>query len=219
MLQTSPVVSYYRVDNIPVSHFYFMPDSQNTILSRYEWWHPHKSTTYHLYNVGPTLYKCFVFAGMLYERNEVQFRAPVWQKIVLTTILPCKAKRQYLLTAWIHCSTKPKRSDWILLYVAFCTIMTEESPKSGLHVCPTLISNDFTRLFEVHNTYHRQHCTVQAFEQFGAYVYAQPRWQISGTTVIRTWYLQSIQMSHRGRPKNAVAAYMYIYIKWAFAMQ
>ena len=37
-------------------------------------------------------------------------------------------------------------------------------------------------------------------------VYAKPRWQISGPTGIRAWYLQvtspvqSIRMSHRGRP-------------------
>ena len=57
--------------------------------------------------------------------------------------------------------------------------------------------------------YHRQHCTLKAFEQFGElYKYAQPRWQISGPTGIRTCYiqlgykLQSIQMSHRGRRLN-----------------
>ena len=40
-------------------------------------------------------------------------------------------------------------------------IATERSPKPGL--CPTLISNDFKGA-----QYHRQHCTLQAFEQFGA---------------------------------------------------
>ena len=42
-------------------------------------------------------------------------------------------------------------------------IATEGSSKPGLHVYPTLISNDFKG-----SLYHRQHCTLQAFEQFGA---------------------------------------------------
>ena len=43
-------------------------------------------------------------------------------------------------------------------------ITTEGSPKPGL--CPTLIWNDFKGLYSVQ--YHRQHCTLHAFEQFGA---------------------------------------------------
>ena len=64
-------------------------------------------------------------------------------------------------------------------------------------------------LYSAH--YHRQHCTLQAFEQFAAlYMAAQPRWQISGPTGIRTWYLQitspmqSIRISYRGRPDTSV---------------
>ena len=43
-------------------------------------------------------------------------------------------------------------------------IATEGNPKPGL--CPTLISNDFKGSDSAQ--YHRQHCTLQAFEQFGA---------------------------------------------------
>ena len=44
-------------------------------------------------------------------------------------------------------------------------IATEGSPK--VRLCPTLISNDFKgSLYSV--LYHRQHCTIHAFEQVGA---------------------------------------------------
>ena len=58
-------------------------------------------------------------------------------------------KRPIFITIIIFCL-----GEWILLYVAFCAIM-------GL--CPTLIERV---LYSAH--YHRQHCTLQAFEQFGA---------------------------------------------------
>ena len=38
--------------------------------------------------------------------------------------------------------------------------------------------------------YHKQHCPLDVFEQFGALYMHKPRWQISGPTGIRTWYLQ-----------------------------
>ena len=39
--------------------------------------------------------------------------------------------------------------------------------------------------------HHRQRCTLQAFEQFGAlYMHNHARWQIFSLTGIRTWYLQ-----------------------------
>ena len=43
-------------------------------------------------------------------------------------------------------------------------IATERSPKPGL--CPTLILNAPRVLYNAQ--YHRQHCTLHAFEQFGA---------------------------------------------------
>ena len=45
-------------------------------------------------------------------------------------------------------------------------IATEGSPEPGL--CPTLILNDFKGSLFYSAQYHRQHCTLQAFEQFGA---------------------------------------------------
>ena len=45
-------------------------------------------------------------------------------------------------------------------------IATEKSPKPGL--CPTLISNDFKGYLFYSAQYHRKHCTLQAFQQFGA---------------------------------------------------
>ena len=42
--------------------------------------------------------------------------------------------------------------------------MTEGSPKPGL--CPTLISNAFKGYFSAQ--YHRQQCTLNAFEHLGA---------------------------------------------------
>ena len=43
-------------------------------------------------------------------------------------------------------------------------IVTEGCPKPVL--CPTLILNDLGVIYSAQ--YHRQHCTLQAFEQFGA---------------------------------------------------
>ena len=61
-----------------------------------------------------------------------------------------------------------KVSEWVNIALHrflhnYGNIVTEGSPKSG--PCPTLISNDFKGYSA---QYHRQHCTLQAFEQFGA---------------------------------------------------
>ena len=87
---------------------------------------------------------------------------------------------------------------WILLYVAFCTIMTISRQKARRRYYALLLFRIISRVL-YSAQYHRQHCTLDAFEQSGA----QPRWQISGPTGIRTWYLpslksQSIRISHRG---------------------
>ena len=54
-------------------------------------------------------------------------------------------------------------SEWVFLH-NHGNIATERSPKPGL--CPTLISKDFKGFYSAQ--YHRQHCTLKAFEQFVA---------------------------------------------------
>ena len=71
-------------------------------------------------------------------------------------------------------------------------IATEGSPKPGL--CPTLISNDSMVLYSAQ--YHRQHCTLHAFKQFGA-LYMHNH---DDNLVPPGYKPQSIRMSHRGRP-------------------
>ena len=57
---------------------------------------------------------------------------------------------------------------WILLYVAFCTIIEISRQKEARNrEYALLLSNDFKELiYSVQ--YHRHHCTLQAFEQFRA---------------------------------------------------
>ena len=54
--------------------------------------------------------------------------------------------------------------------------------------------------------YHRQHCTPQAVEQFGALYYAQPQWQISDPAGIRTPYLW---VSSHSRIESITAFWLY----------
>ena len=84
-------------------------------------------------------------------------------------------------------------------------ITTEESPRPRL--CPTLISTSRV-LYSAQ--YHRQHCTLHAFEQFGAlHMHSQDDKYPSrpgfepGTPSYKP---QSIRMIHRGRPISDIKA-------------
>ena len=58
--------------------------------------------------------------------------------------------------------------EWILLYIAFCTIMAISRKKEvrSRDYALLLFRKTSKVLYSVQ--YHRQHCTLQAFEQFGA---------------------------------------------------
>ena len=51
--------------------------------------------------------------------------------------------------------------------------------------------------------YHVEHYTLRAFEQFGALLYAQPRWQESDPEWIRTQYLLSFEPRPNEPPVSA----------------
>ena len=79
-----------------------------------------------------------------------------------------KGKGWSALTAcWLEKSAVSAQSEWIVLYVAFCTVMAisrQKESRSRDYVL--LLSNDSRVLYSAQ--YHRQHCTLQIFEQFGA---------------------------------------------------
>ena len=78
----------------------------------------------------------------------------------------CPAKARPTQSAVSH--TPWSRSEWILLYVAFCTIMAILRPKEARsRDCALLFFQMTSRvLYSAH--YHGQQCTIQAFELFGA---------------------------------------------------
>ena len=89
-----------------------------------------------------------------------------------------------LAMCWCRVNMSECVGEWILFSVPFCTLAAEGGPKSG--ICPTLL-NDFKVLYSVQ--YHRQHCTLQTFEQFGAlYMHNHARRKISDPNGIRTQF-------------------------------
>ena len=74
-------------------------------------------------------------------------------------------------------------NEWILLHDTSCTIMAISRQKEARRRDYALLLIRMTSRFFFSAQYHKQHSTLQAFEQFGAlYIYAQPQWQISGPT-------------------------------------
>ena len=59
-------------------------------------------------------------------------------------------------------------SEWILLYVAFCTIMAISRQKEARSRAYALLLFRMISRVLYNAAYHRQHCTPHAFEQFGA---------------------------------------------------
>ena len=91
----------------------------------------------------------------------------------------------------------------LLLYVAFCTIMAISRQKEARSRDYALLLFRMTSRVLYSAQYHRQHCTLHAFEQFGAlYIHShddkypsRPGFE-PGTPKFEP---QSIQMNHRGR--------------------
>ena len=67
-----------------------------------------------------------------------------------------------------HVWYTPTWGEWILLYVAFCTILTISRQKEARSRDNALLLFRMTSRVLYSAQYHRQHCTLQAFEQFGA---------------------------------------------------
>ena len=93
---------------------------------------------------------------------------------------------------------------WILLYVAFYTIMTISRQKEARSRDYALLLFQMTSRVLSSAQYHRQHCKLHPFEQFGALYmhnhddkYPSRTGFESGTTRLQA---QPIRMSHRGRP-------------------
>ena len=59
-------------------------------------------------------------------------------------------------------------SGWILLYVAFCTIMPISRQKEARSQYYALLLFRMTLRVLYSAQYHRQHCTLHTFEQLGA---------------------------------------------------
>ena len=96
-----------------------------------------------------------------------------------------------------------QQSEWISLYVAFSTIMAISRQKETRSLDYALLLFRITSMVLYSAQYHRQLYTLHAgLWTVWITVYAQPRWQISGPTGIRTlgppgYKPQSIRMSHR----------------------
>ena len=72
---------------------------------------------------------------------------------------------------FIWCSISVKiliSKEWILFYVAFCTIMVISRQKETRSRDYALLLFRMTLTVLYSAQYHRQHCTLQAFQQFGA---------------------------------------------------
>ena len=104
---------------------------------------------------------------------------------------------------------------WILLYVAFCTIMAILRQKEARSRDYALLLFRMTLMVLYSAQYHRQHCTLHAFEQFGSlYMHnhddkypSRPGLE-SGTP--RLGYKpRSIWMSHGGRPRECSVQHDY----------
>ena len=125
-----------------------------------------------------------------------------------------------------HVWYTPTWGEWILLYIAFCTILTISRQKEARRRDNALLLFLMTSRVLYSAQYHRQHCTLQAFKQFGT-LYMHNH-DICTTTICTTtmtnirpnrdsnlvpsgYQPQSIRMSHRGRPHRHES---YIQEKW-----
>ena len=73
---------------------------------------------------------------------------------------------------------------WILLYVAFCTIMAISRQKEAGSRYYALLLFRMTSRVLYSAQYHRQHCTLHAFEQFGTlFVHSPCLWTVWSTVM------------------------------------
>ena len=127
-----------------------------------------------------------------------------WHTVYFCPMVTHSQIKKKLIQPWF-CSAPLYIYIWILLYVAFSTIMAISRQKEAR-------SQDYALLLfrmisrVLHSAqYHRQHCTLQAFEQFGAlYICTATIKNIrpdrDSNLVPPDYKPQSIRMSHWGRP-------------------
>ena len=99
---------------------------------------------------------------------------------------------------------------WILLYVAFCNIVAISRQKKAKSWDYALLLFRMTSRVLFSAQYHRRHCTLQDFEQFGALymdIYDDNIRPDRDSSLVPPGYKpQSLRMSHRGRDET-----VYIY--------
>ena len=98
-------------------------------------------------------------------------------------------------------------SEWILIHVTFCTLR-QYRDEAWSRDRDLLIFRMTSRVL-YSAQYHRRYCTLHAFGQFGA----QPRWQISGPTGNRIWYLQVTSPSRYEWAIGAGTAFVYVFYR------
>ena len=89
----------------------------------------------------------------------------------ITTLSIIHTRRCHTWSHWVISITSHVTEGicmWILLYVAFCTIMAISRQKEARSRDYALLVFRMTSRALYSAQYHRQHCTLHSFEQFGA---------------------------------------------------
>ena len=96
-----------------------------------------------------------------YHTNKVDF------KVCLKQLFFYDNFSSALSQVW-HLNCRSRAALWLLFYVAFCTIMEISRQKEARSRDYALLLFRMTLRVLYSAQYHRQHCTLHAFEQFGA---------------------------------------------------
>ena len=110
-----------------------------------------------------TILRNYVLVGFKLESNRCCLQIKLWFDIMYRGPIIIG----YLMRHAEHVE-RMQQSEWISLYVAFSTIMAISRQKETRSLDYALLLFRITSMVLYSAQYHRQHYTLQAFEQFGS---------------------------------------------------